>query len=150
MFEQLSKIELRQVAQTLELVEFIAGDTIMHEGDKMHSELDGMYMLWEGSADVLKDGAVVHSYLQGSFFGELALLSSGGLRSATVSASGGHSKDPKATHCLRLAKVDFDRLVPLGPAALTAILPPPPGPQQITEALMKVCLATARLAPSPR
>ena len=108
-------------------------------------------MLWEGNADVSSAGVeeVLHSYGQGDYFGELALLSTkgalhspetrsqhvslrmlgasvlswsfgggAGLRGATITATGGHSADPKATHCLRLSKADFHRLVPIGSAAV--------------------------------
>eukprot|EP01051_Picozoa_sp_SAG22_P006726 SAG22_NODE_450_length_10398_cov_8.760171_9_plen_82_part_00 len=80
----------------------------------MHNEQDGMYVLWEGTADVKKDGEVVHSYQQGDHFGELALLSKNGLRAASVVATGGHSAKRQFTHCLRLSKADFCRLVPVG------------------------------------
>lgn len=132
---------MRRLGQALQLVQYREGDIIIREGDTMYSELDGMYMLWEGAADVVIDGEVVHSYTQGDHFGELALLSRRGLRGATVAATGGHSANPRATHCLRLSKADFERLVPAGSAAaraaLAASLPAPPTVAEIAGTLAK-------------
>eukprot|EP01052_Picozoa_sp_SAG31_P021102 SAG31_NODE_1614_length_7741_cov_4.817849_4_plen_634_part_00 len=139
LFESMAPSELRKLGAALQLVEYTKGEIILHEGDKMYSDQDGMYLLWEGSADVLQDGDVVHPLAQGDSFGELALLSKRGLRGATVVAGGGHSAQPRMTHCLRLSKAAFHELVPAGSAAQIAasstVFPPEPEPTEISALL---------------
>ena len=45
--ESLPETELREVARSLELVEFGAGEAIISEGE---SGADGLYIVWEGAA----------------------------------------------------------------------------------------------------
>jgi hypothetical protein len=107
--ESLPDTELLEVARSLELVEFGAGEIIIYEVD---SGADGLYIVWEGTAQAEKGGESVHEYTAGDHFGELALLSGrdGSQRKATVRARGGHSQAPRITHCLRLRSEKFRTL----------------------------------------
>ena len=76
LFRQLSRRELREVAQTLEVADFAIGDTIFKQGDAGR----GMYIVLSGGIDIFQvdetDGVRLHLSRSeaGSFFGETALL----------------------------------------------------------------------------
>lgn len=75
------------------------GTTVFNEGDQG----DSMYVLIQGRADISVAGQVLESAMPGSLLGEMALISTGTARSATVTA---------ATEC-KLVPVDvkqFDLL----------------------------------------
>jgi CRP-like cAMP-binding protein len=77
-----------------------AGATIFHAGD----EGDALYVVAEGSVEVLNDdGSVMAVLTAGQAFGEMALLT-GGTRTATVRAG-------SDCRLLRIARQDFDRLL---------------------------------------
>eukprot|EP01052_Picozoa_sp_SAG31_P003783 SAG31_NODE_149_length_22476_cov_41.827189_10_plen_1989_part_00 len=121
-FSAIPDEELDEVARSLELVEFKAGEIIVNEGATSE---DGMYIVWEGTAQAEKDGEPVHSYKSGDHFGELALLgvnnNKGGRRGATVRATGGHSQAQHVTHCLRLAIERFHKLSSVAPTMATVL-----------------------------
>jgi CRP/FNR family cyclic AMP-dependent transcriptional regulator len=76
LFRELSRRELREVAQTLEIADFAIGDTVFKQGDAGR----GMYIVLSGGVDIVQvdeaDGARLHLSRSetGSFFGETALL----------------------------------------------------------------------------
>ncbi len=76
LFRELSRRELREVAQTLEIADFAIGDTVFKQGDSGR----GMYIVLSGGIDIIQvdetDGARLHLSRSeaGSFFGETALL----------------------------------------------------------------------------
>jgi len=76
LFRELSRRELREVAQTLEVADFAIGDTVFKQGDSGR----GMYIVLSGGIDIFQkdeaDGARLHLSRSeaGSFFGETALL----------------------------------------------------------------------------
>jgi hypothetical protein len=88
------------------------GQLIIKEGDALDSSSDGIYIMWEGTAQAEKGGESVHDYAYGNHFGELALLTGrdGSQRKASVRATGGHLQAPHITHCLRLSGDIFSTL----------------------------------------
>ena len=94
---------------SFEEVSYSFGDTIVAEGD----EAEALYIITAGRARVLKRGTTgsdvpLGTVRAGDCVGEAALLE-GGLRTATVRASG-------AVEALRLARPVFDALVRANPA----------------------------------
>jgi CRP-like cAMP-binding protein len=74
--------ELDAVARVASEREFAEGETLMTEGDFGHS----LFLIEEGSADVLIDGTKVGAIGAGDVVGEIAVLASG-RRVASVVAS---------------------------------------------------------------
>jgi CRP/FNR family transcriptional regulator, cyclic AMP receptor protein len=81
MFERLSKRQLKAIANASELVEYVAGQPIVREGEPG----DSFYVVLHGQAKVSANGRTVHRAMPGDHFGEIALLD-GGPRSATVTS----------------------------------------------------------------
>jgi CRP-like cAMP-binding protein len=76
-----------------------AGETVFHQGDAG----DALYIVANGSVEVLNDQRTLAELSNGQAFGEMALLS-GGARTATVRAK-------TDSHLLAISKDDFDRLL---------------------------------------
>jgi cAMP-dependent protein kinase regulator len=81
LLETMDDYERSQIADALKPETAKAGDEIIKQGDAGNM----FYIIEEGSAVAIKDGKEVMTYAQGSFFGELALLTSDA-RAATVQA----------------------------------------------------------------
>jgi CRP/FNR family cyclic AMP-dependent transcriptional regulator len=79
LFEGLSKRQLKKVASAGELVEYMAGHSVVKEGD----EGDSFFILLSGQAKVTVKGRTVNRTLPGDHFGEISLLD-GGPRTASV------------------------------------------------------------------
>jgi CRP-like cAMP-binding protein len=75
-------------------VAYPAGSTIFSQGDEGHE----MFVVVEGEVDIVLDGEVVQSLVEGEFFGEMSMIDQSP-RSASAVAK---------TDC-RLAKVDSKR-----------------------------------------
>jgi CRP-like cAMP-binding protein len=73
----------RELARLADEVEAAAGEVIVLQGDPGYEFM----MLEEGRADVLKDGAQINTMGPGDCFGELAVLSDGATRTASVVAT---------------------------------------------------------------
>lgn len=95
----LSDVEIGKIADALEPVTFAAGSEIIKQG----AAGDAFYIVLEGSAVVIKDGAQVAHLKSGDYFGELALLNRQP-RAATVRAE-------SVVQCLMLNEADFVRLI---------------------------------------
>jgi len=80
-FEGLSKRQLRQVAAVSEVVDYMAGHSIVREGEIG----DTFYVVLHGQAKVTVKGRTIHRAVPGDHFGEISLLD-GGPRTATVSS----------------------------------------------------------------
>jgi CRP-like cAMP-binding protein len=80
LFAGLSPGERQMLVRLLDELIADPGDELMHEGDF------GYEMIWveDGSAEVRQDGALINTVGAGDTLGELALLDSGGTRTATV------------------------------------------------------------------
>jgi len=99
MFERLSKRQLKAIANASDVVEYVAGQPIVREGEPG----DSFYVVLHGQAKVSANGRTVYRAMPGDHFGEIALLD-GGPRSATVT-----SETPMTL--VRLSrKAFFDRL----------------------------------------
>ncbi len=83
LFAGLSPGQRQMLARVLDEVTATAGETLMHEGDFGYEVL----ILEEGTADVLQDGSRINEMGAGDFFGELAVLETGGARTASVVAT---------------------------------------------------------------
>ena len=82
LFEGLSRGQLQMLVRVTDQVVAAAGDTIMDQGDAGYEFM----VLEQGSAEVRQDGQRVRVMEAGEFFGELAALSDGAPRTATVIA----------------------------------------------------------------
>ena len=79
LFEGLSKRQLKKVAQVAEMVDYMAGHSIVKEGDIG----DSFFVVLVGQAKVTVKGRTVNRSLPGDHFGEISLLD-GGPRTASV------------------------------------------------------------------
>jgi len=80
-FDGLSKRQLRQVAAVSELADYMAGHSIVREGEIG----DTFFIVLRGQAKVTVKGRTIHRALPGDHFGEISLLD-GGPRTATVTS----------------------------------------------------------------
>ena len=82
LFAGCSKKELGEISTLADELSFPEGTTLIEEGRQGHE----FFVLVEGSVDVRRKGRKVSSLGDGSFFGEMSLVSSRP-RNATVTAS---------------------------------------------------------------
>jgi putative ABC transport system ATP-binding protein len=94
-FQDLTPLELTNVAEKMTKRQFIAGDVIIRQGE----EGEEFFLISDGTVEVVREGHDVASLGAGDFFGEGALIT-GEPRSATVVAS-----EDLATYAL--GKADF-------------------------------------------
>lgn len=84
MFKELSSVEIVQLTETLSEQHFTGGSVIVREGEVA----DALFLIVSGGVNVIKTGGQFLAYLGPSgFFGEMALFSADGIRSATVEAA---------------------------------------------------------------
>lgn len=79
LFEGLSKHQLKKVAALGEVADYMAGASVVKQGDIG----DSFFVALSGQAKVTSNGRVVHRVLPGDHFGEVSLLD-GGPRTASV------------------------------------------------------------------
>jgi CRP/FNR family cyclic AMP-dependent transcriptional regulator len=109
LFEDLSQKQLKKVADLAEVARFMAGATIVKQGEIG----DSFYVVLTGQAKVVANKKTMNHLLPGDHFGEISLLD-GGPRSASVVAETEMTlviitqkdflallaKDPEITVCL--------------------------------------------------
>ena len=109
LFEGLTKKQLKKVADLADVARFMAGATIVKQGDIG----DSFYVVLTGQAKVVASGRTVNRLLPGDHFGEISLLD-GKPRTASVAAETEMTlviitqkdflallvKDPEITLCL--------------------------------------------------
>jgi CRP-like cAMP-binding protein len=83
LFAGLDKRALEKVALLSETLDVKAGKEITQEG-RLAWEF---FVIEDGTADVVQDGAVIGTLGPGDFFGEIGLLGGGDRRTATVTAT---------------------------------------------------------------
>jgi CRP-like cAMP-binding protein len=83
LFSRCTDYELKVIARKSELRKVSEGETVISRGE----ESSELYIVLEGSADVVDDGEVVHSFGVGEYFGELAALSPAPRTSDVVATS---------------------------------------------------------------
>ncbi len=79
LFEGLTKRQLKKVSEVAEVVDYMAGHSIVKEGDIG----DSFFVVLVGQAKVTVNGRTVNRSLPGDHFGEISLLD-GGPRTASV------------------------------------------------------------------
>src|SRR5438034_1724998 len=79
MFHELSKREIRKVASLCDVGDYMAGASIVKQGDSG----DAFYVVLKGQAKVTSNGRFIGRLVPGDHFGEIAVLD-GGERTATV------------------------------------------------------------------
>jgi CRP/FNR family cyclic AMP-dependent transcriptional regulator len=110
LFSSLSAEALESIAETLNVVDIVAGQTIFTEGDIA----DGLYIIAKGKVTITKKNSVLKEYKENGFFGELALMDNEP-RTGTAIAD---------TDCVLylLEKSDFNRLSDDVPEILKVII----------------------------
>jgi cAMP-binding proteins - catabolite gene activator and regulatory subunit of cAMP-dependent protein kinases len=79
LFEGLTKRQLRKLATTAEVVDYMAAHSVVKEGENG----DSFFVVLSGQAKVTVKGRTVNHILPGDHFGEISLLD-GGPRTASV------------------------------------------------------------------
>jgi CRP-like cAMP-binding protein len=110
LFRGLDAGGLAAVAAAAIEVEFPAERVIARQGEIG----TGFFVVAEGTARVVRDGAVIARLGPGEFFGELSVLD-GGPRIAQVVADG-------PMRCLALASWDFERVLRAEPGVALSVL----------------------------
>ena len=110
LFEGLSKRQLKKLATTAEIVDYMAGHSIVKEGEDGES----FFVVLSGQAKVTVKGRTVNHILPGDHFGEISLLD-GGPRTASVL-----SETPVSM--LMLTRSQFQRTVQDDPALAVALM----------------------------
>ncbi len=82
-FAGLSTAERKMLARVVDEFSAPAGTTLVSQGDYGYEFM----VIEDGTVEVLRDGERVDSMGPGDFFGELAVLASGGERNASVVAT---------------------------------------------------------------
>jgi CRP-like cAMP-binding protein len=95
MFANLSKKQLRSLAEVTAVTAYDRGAEVIREG----SAGSTLYVLLDGQAKAVRGGRTVARFSPGDFFGEISVLD-GGSRTATVVAE-------QPLRCLTLARADF-------------------------------------------
>jgi CRP-like cAMP-binding protein len=111
LFGELSETSLRQIARVVSEVDCPAGRVLIERGQKGA----GMFVVLDGKVVVAAPGKRSVELGPGEVVGELALLTSSGVRTARVTA-----KTP--VRCLALARTDFSRLLEAEPRLARALL----------------------------
>jgi CRP/FNR family cyclic AMP-dependent transcriptional regulator len=110
LLSRLSGKQLSDLASLVDEIDLPAGKELTTQGKAGHE----FFVLVEGSADVLRNGAKVNTMRGGDFFGEIALLS-GAPRTATVTAT-------TPVRALVLTRRDFRALLRNNPAIQERVL----------------------------
>ena len=110
LFTGIEAADLQRVAERAIEVNFAADRPIVRQGEVG----TGFFLLVDGHAQVVRDGARIAELAPGDFFGELSLLDHQP-RMASVVATG-------PTTCLAIASWEFDALLESQPRLAVAIL----------------------------
>ncbi len=110
-FSPLTEDALLSIAQDARVRTFEAGEMIVEEGD----ETGSMFIINEGSVEVLKGDQVVDEMGAGTFFGEMSILENHP-RSASVRAK-------EAVSCVSIRRIDFAGLLQRRPHIAVEMLP---------------------------
>jgi len=82
-FAGLSSGDRKMLARVMDELSFPAGATLVNQGDYGYEFM----VIEEGTVDVVRDGIRVDEMGPGDFFGEVAVLTVGGQRNATIVAT---------------------------------------------------------------
>jgi CRP-like cAMP-binding protein len=110
LFSGCDEAQLKAIAECAHLLSFDPAQTIVAEGE----EGLGFYLLLSGSANVIREGALVAELGSGDFFGEIALIDHTP-RTASVVAT-------EPTICLGILRSDFRPLLIQQPRIAMRIL----------------------------
>ena len=106
-FEGMTEAQLKMLAGVMDSSSAAVGQEIVKQGDFGYEFM----VIEEGTVDVLKDGAKIDEMGPGDFFGELAVLASGGQRNATIVATSPVKLLTLTSHYMRVIR---DRMPSLG------------------------------------
>ena len=105
-FAGMTEAELRMLAGVLDEHTFEAGQEIVKQGDYGYE-----FMVIEaGTVDVIHNGERVDEMGPGDFFGEVAVLSAGGQRNATIRATSPVTLLTLTSHYMREVRSRMPRL----------------------------------------
>ncbi len=110
LFEGLSKRQLKKLASGSEVVDYMAGHSVVREGE----DGDSFFVVLSGQAKVAVKGRTVNRILPGDHFGEISLLD-GGPRTASVVTE-------TPVTMLMLTRPQFQRAVQDDPALAVALM----------------------------
>lgn len=110
LFEGLSKRQLKRLAASAEVVDYMAGASVVREGEDGES----FFVVLSGQAKVTVKGRTVNRSLPGDHFGEISLLD-GGPRTASVVTE-------TPVTMLMLERSQFRKAVKEDPALALALL----------------------------
>jgi CRP/FNR family cyclic AMP-dependent transcriptional regulator len=83
LFEGITDDDLTVIAEKMERREVVPGEHLTREGASGYF----FFVIFEGTAEVSRDGARVNTLGAGDFFGEIALIYDNARRTATVTAA---------------------------------------------------------------
>jgi len=110
-FAKLDRSDLERIGKGVVARSYKKGGEIVKEGEQAVA----FYVIVKGKAEVTKGGDVLHTFLAGDCFGEMALLD-GWPRSATIRAA-------EDTECLVMTRWDFTAELRTNPSIALAMLP---------------------------
>lgn len=110
LFEGLTKRQLKRLAGSAEVVDYMAGASVVREGD----DGDSFFVVLSGQAKVTVKGRTVNRTLPGDHFGEISLLD-GGPRTASVVTE-------TPVTMMMLERAQFRKAVKEDPALALALL----------------------------
>ena len=114
-FENLNRAQIKQISRTLHERDYAKGETVFNESEPGA----GLYIIDSGRVEITKevdgsDPVVLAEFIEGNFFGELALIDEMP-RSATAITA-------EETRLLAFPKPDLDRLIGRQPQLAVRIL----------------------------
>jgi len=110
LFSAFSKRQLRMIAESGREYKYKSGHKLVEKG----ATGDRFYLILDGKVEIRRDSRVLASLSKGQFFGELSLIDEQPWAADVVAV--------ETTHCLRLSKRVFSRLVWLHPELVRLIL----------------------------
>jgi len=110
LFSDFSERQLRMVAESGKEYKYKSGHRLVEAG----APGDRFYLILDGKVEIRKGGRVLATLSKGQFFGELSLIDEQPWAADVVAVEN--------THCLRLSKRVFSRLIWLHPELVRLIL----------------------------
>jgi len=110
LFSDFNKRQLKMIAESGREYKYMSGYRLVEAG----AAGDRFYLILDGKVEIRKEGRVLATLSKGQFFGELSLIDGQPWAADVVAV--------ETTHCLRLSKRVFSKLVWLHPELVRLIL----------------------------